>query len=154
MASLEENNNDILQNILLAVDNGENIILHASGGTGKTFCLCKIADYLADQDKTVYCTATTGVAAINLNVPEKKISGTTLHSWAGVGLGQDVAKKLHAKVHYNDKASKRWMDTDVLIIDEVSMLGADFFDKLDYVGRGILPRRSGSCSPTSGANPM
>ena len=139
--------NKTLNKIYLAIDNGENIILSGSGGTGKTFSLRKIAEYLTKQSKTIACTATTGVAAINLNVPEYKISGSTLHSWAGVGLAQGEAKKLHAKVHHDQRASKRWLYTDVLIIDEVSMLGADFIDKLDYIGRGI---RSNKDKPFGG----
>jgi intein/homing endonuclease len=133
----EEVMDPVLEKILLAVDNRENIILHSPGGTGKTFILCKIATYISDKGKVIYCTATTGIAAINLNVPEKKISGSTLHSWAGVGLALESAKKLFTKVYHNDKARKRWLNTDVLVIDEVSMLGAEFLDKLDFIGKSI-----------------
>jgi hypothetical protein len=127
----------VLEKILVAVDNKENIILHSPGGTGKTFILCKMAAYIANKGQTIYCTATTGIAAINLNVPEHKISGSTLHSWAGVGLALDSAKKLFTKVYHNDQARKRWLNANVLIIDEVSMLGADFLDKLDFIGKSI-----------------
>lgn len=126
-----------LKEILVAADNGENIILHAPGGTGKTFCLKKIAIHLKEQGKNVFCTATTGVAAINLNIPEAQITASTLHSFAGVGLAQGAAKKLLAKVMIDDYALHRWMCAHTLIIDEVSMLGGDFLDKLDFIGRGV-----------------
>ena len=129
------------ERILVALDNGEIIIFHGPGGTGKTWTERKAAMHLADKGKVVCCTATTGVAAINLNIPEKHISATTLHSWAGVGLAQDVAKKLCAKVYHDKQAKERWMYTDVLFVDEVSMLGADFIDKLDYIGRHIRLRK-------------
>ena len=119
------------------IDGNHRFLLDNFIVTHNTFSLCKIAEYLTKKSKVVCCTATTGVAAINLNVPECKISGSTLHSWAGVGLAKDIPKKLHAKVYHDKRASNRWLHTDVLIIDEVSMLGADFIDKLDYIGRGI-----------------
>lgn len=132
-----DENEEKLKQILVAVDNGENLILHGCGGSGKTFCLRKIAVHLKKQGKNVFCTATTGVASINLNIPEEQICAKTLHSFAGVGLAQGIAKKLLAKVYHDDNASFRWMSAHTLIIDEVSMLGADFLDKLDFIGRGI-----------------
>lgn len=38
---------------------------------------------LASQGRTFSVTAPTGIAAIN-------VSGNTIHSWSGVGLGKDV----------------------------------------------------------------
>ena len=128
------------QSILTAIENGENIILHAPGGTGKTFMLKEIAVYLQEKGKIIGVTATTGVAALNLNIPERKIKGRTLHSWGGVGLGDEVAAKLAAKIMSKPAAKKRWIETDILIIDEISMLGGDFFDKLDFIGRTIRQR--------------
>ena len=134
---IQNTDTDNLNKILLAIDNKENIILYGAGGCGKTHAIRLLAEYIQGQNQVVCCTATTGVAAINLNVPDKKISGTTLHSWAGVGLATEVAKKLYTKVYYDEQARKRWIYTDVLIIDEVSMLGADFLDKLDFIGKTI-----------------
>ena len=106
--------------------------------THNTFLLREIATYLQEKGKVVGVTATTGVAALNLNIPERKIQGRTLHSWGGVGLGDEVVAKLVAKIKPAPK--KRWFETDILIIDEVSMLGGDFFDKLDFIGRIIRQR--------------
>jgi ATP-dependent DNA helicase PIF1 len=127
----------IIDEIMLAIENGQNVVLNGSGGVGKTYLLRHIARTLTKQGKCVYCCATTGVAAINLSVPEALIAGKTLHSWAGVGLAQEIPSKLIAKVKYNEKARNRWRNTHLLIIDEISMLGAEFFDKLDVIGREI-----------------
>lgn len=135
--SSEEVHSEQLQDILKAIDNGENILLHGPGGTGKTYTLRKIAVHVSRQNRKIACTATTGVAAIGLNNSEHSLSATTLHSWAGVKLARDVSKKLHALVENDSRAKKRWLSTDVLILDEVSMLGADLIDKLDYIGRHI-----------------
>nr|QBK85639.1 MAG: RecD helicase /ATP-dependent exoDNAse [Marseillevirus LCMAC101] len=128
------------QDVLTAIDNGQNVILYGPGGVGKTVALREIAAYLQEKGKNIGVTATTGVAAINLNIPERKIRGRTLHSWAGVGLGDNVAAKLAAKIMCQPRAKERWLTTDILIIDEVSMLGGDFFDKLDYIGRTLRQR--------------
>lgn len=39
-------------------------------------------------------------------------------SFAGIGLGSEDLEKLKAKVMSNKKASERWIQTKVLIIDE------------------------------------
>ena len=129
------------ERLIEAVRRRKNIFLHGPGGVGKSYTLRGIASYLSGMGIAVYCTATTGVAALNLNIPEKKISASTLHSWAGVGLARENAEKLLAKVECDSRSKKRWLETDTLIIDEVSMLGASFFEKLDFIGRNIRTRQ-------------
>lgn len=124
-------------NLVKLIDNGQSVLLHSPGGCGKSHLLRELASYFADKGRKVYCTATTGIAAINLSVPSKLIAGCTLHSWSGIGKGDEPPQKLVARVNHNDAARKRWLDTDILILDEVSMLGAELLDKLDYVGRAI-----------------
>jgi len=80
--------------------------------------------------KRVYTTASTGVAGV-------AIGGTTLHSFAGVGLGDQPVEILIKKVKNNRFKSRSWQQADVLIVDEVSMLDAKFFDKLDKIGRAV-----------------
>lgn len=128
--------------IVKALDNGQSVLLHGPGGTGKSYLLREIASLFTDKGRIVYCTATTGIAAINLSVPSKLIAGCTLHSWAGIGKGDDPPQKLVARVNHNDAARKRWLETDILILDEVSMLGAELLDKLDFVGRSIRREKS------------
>lgn len=63
---------------------------------------------------TVYVTASTGIAACN-------ISGTTLHSFAGFGLGDESVTKCVHRVLQNKKAKDRWQKCEVLIIDGDSL---------------------------------
>ncbi|KAF9458731.1 hypothetical protein BDZ94DRAFT_69221 [Collybia nuda] len=75
---------------------------------------------------TVGITASTGIAAVN-------IGGTTLHSWAGIGLGQEEAKHLAGKFLGQPKFELvlgRWRRISSLIIDEISMIDGALFDKL------------------------
>ena len=59
----------------------------------------------------VAVTAPTGIAACN-------IGGCTLHSFAGVGLGQGPLSSLIKKVGKRRKTVERWQNTTVLVIDE------------------------------------
>jgi ATP-dependent DNA helicase PIF1 len=110
-----------------------NILLHSPGGCGKSHTIREVARRLTERKIVVFCTATTGIAALNLAAPG--IRTRTLHSWAGVGLARDTAQKLAASVLGNSAAKKRWRSTSVLIVDEVSMLGESLLTKLDKVGR-------------------
>jgi ATP-dependent DNA helicase PIF1 len=78
----------------------------------------------------VAVTASTGLAACN-------IGGVTLHSFAGIGLGKESAEDLVKKIRKQAKARQRWMRTKVLIIDEVSMVDGELFDKLEQIARTI-----------------
>ena len=71
----------------------------------------------------------TGCAAVLLSTHAK-----TLHSWAGIGLGKGTIDELIYKIRRNGRAKKNWVTTDLLILDEVSMLQPDLLDKLDEIG--------------------
>ncbi|KAH8923286.1 hypothetical protein BT69DRAFT_1219210 [Atractiella rhizophila] len=81
-------------------------------GTGKSLLLREIIFNLKKKhgDK-VAITGTTGMAACN-------VGGITIHSFAGIGLGEGNASFLLGQVRKNRKASSRWLRSKVLIIDE------------------------------------
>lgn len=133
---------DTFERLWKSIRDGNNVILTGSGGCGKTHELRRIAGMLVDAGEVVAMTAFTGVAATNLSVPEKNIKPRTLNSWAGIGLGTDSDERLATKVSHDTKASRRWMSTTVLIIDEISMLGSKLFTTLDYIGRRVRRRNT------------
>lgn len=55
----------------------------------------------------------------------------------GIGLGKEDVPTLVKKIRRNPKAKNRWMKTKCLIIDEISMVDGDLFDKLSEIGRII-----------------
>ena len=83
---------------------------------------------LPPKKRKVVLTATTGIAACHLG-------GCTIHSFAGVGTGVGGVEQLAGKVMKSEQAKKRWRECDLLIIDEVSMMEASFFDKLEFIAR-------------------
>lgn len=58
-------------------------------------------------------------------------------SFAGAGLCKGPVDKLIDKVHNSRNARERWRRAKVLIIDEISMIDGDFFDKLEHIGRAL-----------------
>jgi len=66
-------------------------------------------------------------------VAATQIGDVTLHSFAGVGLGKGDPKILVKNMKQQNVL--RWRQARALIVDEVSMLNSDFFDKIDHVAR-------------------
>lgn len=80
-------------------------------GTGKSVLLRAIIRELRRARKKVAVTATTGIAALG-------IKGQTLHSFAGINTGKEIAELLYRKVNRSKSTRKRWQSTETLIIDE------------------------------------
>lgn len=116
------------------VQEGQNIFLTGPGGTGKSYFLEKLVDEMPKvrHGIRISITALTGCAAILLGRHAK-----TLHSWAGIGLAKGTASKLIADIRTNRRALANWIKTDLLVIDEVSMMTLELFEKLDQIGRKL-----------------
>lgn len=94
---------------------GANVFLTGPPGAGKTYVLNEFIKRARRRGKTVAVTASTGIAATHLN-------GTTIHSWSGLGIRDSLSAHDHEWLANNDRLRKRYNATDVLVIDEISML--------------------------------
>jgi ATP-dependent DNA helicase PIF1 len=107
---------------------GESVLLTGPAGSGKTYILNEFIRRAKREGKKVAVTATTGLAATHLN-------GTTIHAWSGIG----IADKLPGD--FADRLTKGRRDiitaTDILIIDEISMLHDFRLDMVDQVARKV-----------------
>lgn len=104
----------------------KNLFHTGAAGTGKSYDINLLFRYLDSLGIMYGKTATTGVAALN-------IGGTTINSWAGIGLGDDDGMDLLDKVSENKKAVNRIKNCKVLVIDEISMAKANLIEKIDIV---------------------
>lgn len=117
-----------------AITAGKSIFLTGPGGTGKTYLIDVLMTELPrTTGKSVALTAMTGCAALLLGHRAK-----TLHAWAGVGLAKEPPATLIKQIKQSQKSRRRWLSTDILVIDEISMMTPDFFEKLDAVAKGVL----------------
>jgi ATP-dependent DNA helicase PIF1 len=132
-----DNLNDDQRAALTAVQAGKNIFLTGPAGSGKSYLIRRIVSWAADAGRIISVTALTGCAALLLGNKAK-----TLHSWAGIGLGREPADRLAATVLRTPRAKSRWKRTDILIVDEISMMTPELFEKLDFIGRRVRARNA------------
>ncbi len=110
---------------------GENALLTGPAGSGKTYVLNKFIREAKREGKHVSVTATTGLAATHLN-------GSTIHSWSGIGIHDILPTNFH---EYLLKGRRDTIQkTDVLIIDEISMLHHYRLDMVDEIARKVRGR--------------
>ena len=122
-------------------ESGANIFLTGKAGTGKSWTTKQMVDTLRlgkyehigegdnsqrtskrwKRGKVVHVTAPTGMAAIN-------IDGTTIHRWGGFGKGEYYSDFDRM---FSKKNRGRICKTDVLVLDEVSMVSGHLFDVLE-----------------------
>ena len=107
---------------------GASAFITGAPGAGKTYLLNEFIDEARSKGKSVAVTASTGIAATHLQ-------GRTIHSWSGIGVYQAPSPALLA--HIRSRRGKALRAADILVIDEISMLPAWFFDLLDQVLRHV-----------------
>jgi ATP-dependent exoDNAse (exonuclease V) alpha subunit len=110
-------------NVMLS---GASVFLTGAPGAGKTYVLNEFIKRARNRGKEVAVTASTGIAATH-------IGGTTIHSWSGLGISDHLTSGDKERLRANEKLTARYRSTDVLVIDEVSMLHGERLNMIDEV---------------------
>ena len=97
-------------------------------GAGKTYVLNEFIRNARAEGASVAVTASTGIASTHIN-------GQTIHSWSGIGVATALTEPLIKLIR--SRRRRKIQDTDILVIDEVSMMHAWLFDMVDQVCRII-----------------
>lgn len=108
------------------IKQGESIFLTGSAGTGKSFCIDHIIGWISETKSRsrVGLTSTTGCSAL-------LIGGVTIHSFLGIGLAVGSAEILARDTMIKKKKIYNLLNKlELLIIDEISMMSLDLFDKI------------------------
>jgi ATP-dependent DNA helicase PIF1 len=120
-----------------SMKNGKSVFLTGPGGSGKSFLLnCFVKWYKTEMENKndngkLYITSTTGLSA-------SLIEGSTINSYAGIGIGDKSINELYKNIiKFPNSYKKRWLETSILIIDEISLMNAELFDKLEILARKI-----------------
>jgi ATP-dependent exoDNAse (exonuclease V) alpha subunit len=104
--------------------NKNSILLTGPAGTGKSYTLKEIVKWARLTKRECATTSTTGSSAF-------LIGGRTIHSFLGIGLGTKTAQELAKSVMMKNKqVYQRLKIIKMLVIDEISMLDVELFDKI------------------------
>lgn len=109
---------------------GKNAFLTGEPGSGKSYTINSFTKYLREAGISYAVTASTGIAATH-------IGGITIHSWSGIGIKEKITDIDLVNITEKKFVVERIQRTKVLIVDEVSMLGAETINNIDKVLRYV-----------------
>lgn len=120
------------QNAFDLFKSGSNLFVTGPGGTGKTALIRLMVQHAKENKRNIQVCAMTGCAAVLLNCGAK-----TVHSWGGIGLAKGSIDDITNKIIKNKHKISNWIQTDILIIDEVSMLSKKLLLLLDNIAKRV-----------------
>ena len=140
---------DEQQIIIAKCIRGDNMFVTGSGGCGKSLIIRVlkniyipskniddikhiIDNYRDIEYRNIQVCALTGVASVLL-----QCSAKTIHSFSGIGISTSSNEQILKKIKNSSFYRKNWKETDILIIDEISMMSQHMFELLDYLGKNV-----------------
>lgn len=119
------------ESAIQTIRQGRNVLLTGPAGCGKSYVIehfyrIYVQRCGEDAKRFIVKTSLTGISA-------SIIGGVTLHSFLGIGLGTETVEQLQRKIENIRVLKNRYVTIRVLIIDEISMLSAELFDKINLL---------------------
>ena len=121
---------------------GTSVMLTGMAGTGKSATLCH---FIMKSHIPIDVTATTGIAALNVQDQYRKATGLglpayTIYRWAGIALGPKEKQPFEEYIEFMEsrgsksfeRAKQRIRRCQILVIDEISMMPGRILDFLDH----------------------
>ena len=106
---------------------GKNVLVTGAAGCGKSHLTKVFIEHIQTRtNKQIYFTATTGIAAYN-------IGGITINALLGIGTGKGHPDTLITRIKKQRSLVARICSMDILIIDEISMMSAELFEKIHII---------------------
>lgn len=100
------------------VEKGHNVYFGGIAGCGKTFVARHVLNVLGGKGIEFTCTCTTGIACTLYG----HIAARTIHSFSGIGHCRGTKEHLLRNVLSNQDCVERWRASELLFVDEISML--------------------------------
>ena len=117
-------------NVMNFAMDGHNVFVGGKPGTGKTYIVKRVVSVL-QQTKQVKVTCTTGMACSLYD------DAMTLHSFGGIQNSRMNVDSIVSSIMSRDTCKRRWLETDVLCIDEVSQLSAKNFELMNTLAQRV-----------------
>ncbi len=106
----------------------ENVFLTGGAGVGKSYLTKEVISWYKKEYQGVIVLGSTGISAVN-------VGGQTIHSFFVFGIAQNL-EALSAADRYNrsriKELCKLLKSTDLVIIDEISMVSSDLMEMILY----------------------
>ena len=109
---------------------GASVFLTGQPGSGKTHTVNSYMKWLRRRGIAYAYTASTGIAATHGH-------GVTIHAWSGIGVRESLSARDLKLLTDNRRLATRIEKTQVLVIDEISMLSARTLGLVDTVCRQV-----------------
>ncbi len=115
---------------LAVLKTGANVFLTGEPGSGKSYTVNTYIAWLKERGIEPAVTASTGIAATH-------IGGHTIHSWSGIGVKRVLSEYDLDHIAQTERIVRHVRGTNILIIDEISMLSADTLSMVEAVCKEI-----------------
>lgn len=112
--------------------NGENVFMTGPGGAGKSVLIREIYYNAIRNKRKIGVCALTGCAAVLL-----KCRARTIHSWGGLGRCAGPTEEIINRITEHKFKKRNWLQTDVLVVDEVSMMSKKLFELCDAIAKKV-----------------